>query len=86
MYTNTMSITDMKDGWFRHVCSRCGYVNYTKKRAPKHCSNTKCRSPYWNVERGTNPRGRPRLDAVERHEQKKKRDTVRTTRIVTRDE
>jgi len=30
-----------------------------KGQEPRVCP--KCKSPYWNVKRGTNPRGRPRI-------------------------
>ena len=41
-------------------CTRCGHVwlpSPLKTGPPIACA--KCKSPYWDVEPGTNPRGRP---------------------------
>lgn len=46
-YIVTMSTKADGDFW-RHECTRCGYIWYTRNK-PKTC--VKCRSPYWDKKR-----------------------------------
>ena len=46
-----MSTRKVDGAYWRHECNRCGKVWYSIMEAPKHCSNTKCNSPYWNKKR-----------------------------------
>jgi len=41
---------------FYHLCLRCGWEWISSVRAPQSCS--RCRNRYWNVLRGSRPRGR----------------------------
>ena len=36
---------------YEHTCQKCGQVWASEIKIPKTCTNYKCRSPTWNMER-----------------------------------
>jgi|GEM_PF-2600308 len=37
------------------TCKRCGYEWIPRTKEVRTCANSKCRSPYWDRERGEKP-------------------------------
>jgi ribosomal protein L37E len=44
-------------GATKAICERCGDSWFPTKSEPKRCAM--CGTKYWNIKKGTNPRGRP---------------------------
>ena len=36
---------------YEHTCQKCGHVWISEIKIPKNCTDYKCRSPTWNMER-----------------------------------